>query len=520
MRVLIFHAYLLRGTGSNVYNAELAQALSRLGHDVHLFAQDRRVGELGWVDYVGDWSAGSLAVRQLREQPGSGSITVYLPEIGAVLPVFVVDEYEGFTARAIPDMSDGEIESYLDANVAAVRDVIDQVGTPDAAIANHLVLGPVVLARCGLRSAVKVHGSDLSYAVRPHPKRFVPYANEGLDAAEVVVVGSRFTAEDLWKTMQRPSLESITRMGPPGVDVERFHPTPPARALVGLEALADRLDAEPPAGGRDAFGRTPREGAEALRRFASTEGPRALYVGKLLVNKGVDLLLAAWPLALAALGRNDGQLLIVGFGSFEDALRTLWGCLERGDLGGAAEIARQGRGLEGAGEAGALRILAEFLDSPPEGFERAAVEAAGSVAFAGRLDHGEVAEVLPAANVLSMPSTFPEAFGMVAAEAAACGVPPVSAAHSGMKEVSGALAGAIADEPQLAEALSFEIGPGAIEALAGCLETWLGLDGVEREAVGRRLADRVAELYSWEGVGARLVSAACGDPDKLPPVPD
>ena len=48
---------------------------------------------------------------------------------------------------------------------------------------------------------------------------------------------------------------------------------------------------------------------------------------------------------------------------------------------------------------------------------------------------------MPAAEVLVMPSTFPEAFGMVAAEAAACGVPPVSADHSGMREVSRQLAG-------------------------------------------------------------------------------
>jgi hypothetical protein len=34
-----------------------------------------------------------------------------------------------------------------------------------------------------------------------------------------------------------------------------------------------------------------------------------------------------------------------------------------------------------------------------------------------------------------MPSTFPESFGMVAVEAAACGVLPLSAAHSGMAEV-------------------------------------------------------------------------------------
>ena len=32
MRVLIFHGYLLSGTGSNVYNAELAAAFVRGGH--------------------------------------------------------------------------------------------------------------------------------------------------------------------------------------------------------------------------------------------------------------------------------------------------------------------------------------------------------------------------------------------------------------------------------------------------------------------------------------------------------
>jgi len=46
LRALIFHGYLLRGTGSNVYNANLAQALVRLGWDVHLLCQERAAGEL------------------------------------------------------------------------------------------------------------------------------------------------------------------------------------------------------------------------------------------------------------------------------------------------------------------------------------------------------------------------------------------------------------------------------------------------------------------------------------------
>ena len=41
MRILIFHGYLLRGTGSNIYNASLVRALARLGHEVELLCQDR-----------------------------------------------------------------------------------------------------------------------------------------------------------------------------------------------------------------------------------------------------------------------------------------------------------------------------------------------------------------------------------------------------------------------------------------------------------------------------------------------
>ena len=44
MRVLIFHGYLLRGTGSNIYNSSLARALARLGHEVDLVCQDRELG--------------------------------------------------------------------------------------------------------------------------------------------------------------------------------------------------------------------------------------------------------------------------------------------------------------------------------------------------------------------------------------------------------------------------------------------------------------------------------------------
>src|SRR5690606_37831894 len=226
---------------------------------------------------------------------------------------------------------------------------------------------------------------------------------------------------------------------------------------------------------------------------------------KLIVSKGVDLLLAAWPLARAQ--APGARLLIAGFGAYRDALERLWAALCAGDLPAAHEIAAAGRSLEG-GEPGALRILGSFLSSPPAGYAEACAAAAGSVAFAGRLEHREVAAVLPAADALVFPSTFPEAFGMVAAEAAAAGVLPISAAHSGALEVSRRLAAEL--PPGTADLVSFGIEEGAVEALAARLGRWLSMPEEERAPARRALSDAVARTWSWERVARDVVAAAAG----------
>src|SRR5215210_6863636 len=100
MRVLVFHGYLLRGTGSNVYNASLAQALARLGHEVHLLCQDRSAEELDWVASVG--GAGR-----------PGTVTVHNPDIHGLLPVYVADSYAGFQVKTFSEMSEAEVERYI-----------------------------------------------------------------------------------------------------------------------------------------------------------------------------------------------------------------------------------------------------------------------------------------------------------------------------------------------------------------------------------------------------------------------
>jgi glycosyltransferase involved in cell wall biosynthesis len=288
-------------------------------------------------------------------------------------------------------------------------------------------------------------------------------------AASCVLVGSRHTAESLWEALPDvKGLEDKTRLGPPGVDTEAFRPR-------------------------------------------SKGSSRVVFVGKLIVSKGVDLLLAAWPLVKAA--RPDARLEIAGYGEYEQGLRRLLAALDSGDLDDAREVAKLGWGLEG-GEEAPLSILSTFLASPPDGYVDAAKGIADSVELIGRLEHDEVAGVLPGAEALVMPSTFPEAFGMVAAEAAACGVLPVSAGHSGMREVSRELAAAL--PPAVADLVSFPVEEGAVEAIAERLNGWLELPPETRAAAREALVATAHRLWSWEGVARGVIAASRGELDRLP----
>jgi len=114
MRVLIFHGYLLRGTGSNVYNAELAQALLRAGHDVDLVCQEKHADALEWVDALGRWDqTGALVVEDLARDPrpeSRGRCTVFLPPIADLLPVYVQDNYKDFSAKTFDQLDDQELD--------------------------------------------------------------------------------------------------------------------------------------------------------------------------------------------------------------------------------------------------------------------------------------------------------------------------------------------------------------------------------------------------------------------------
>ena len=226
-------------------------------------------------------------------------------------------------------------------------------------------------------------------------------------------------------------------------------------------------------------------------------------MGKLIVSKGIDLLAAAWPLVLAREPR--ARLVVVGFGAFREGLESLCAALAAGRIEEAEALAQRGRELErgaglaapaaapvgaageaaqGAGEPQPLRHLLAFLrglqGDARASYLQAARRLPEQVVLTGRLEHEELAELLPACEAMVVPSTFPEAFGMVAAEAAACGVLPISAAHSGLAEVSEVLARAL--PPEIAPLLAFSVGDGAVPAIAQRVDGWLTAGPASRTA--------------------------------------
>src|SRR4029079_15773199 len=130
MRSLLWHGYLLGGTGSNVYTRALAREWSNAGHDVVVFTQERH-----------------------PEQYDVGTAQVARPDIGGLLPVFVLDRYEGLEAKLLQDFTEEERRRYVELNAEALR----AEAPADLVFANHVLMGAPVGQASGLPFAVKAH---------------------------------------------------------------------------------------------------------------------------------------------------------------------------------------------------------------------------------------------------------------------------------------------------------------------------------------------------------------------------
>jgi D-inositol-3-phosphate glycosyltransferase len=211
-------------------------------------------------------------------------------------------------------------------------------------------------------------------------------------------------------------------------------------------ASPERLCTSPPGVDHSVFKRGDRD--EARRSLGLPPGPLVLFAGRIQALKGLDV-------AVGALARMEqpAELVIVGGPS----------------------------GRAGKAEIEHLLALADGLG------------VASRVHFIAPQPHGQLAQFYQAADALVMPSRS-ETFGLVAAEAQACGLPVVASSIGGIPYVvdhgeSGILVD-VGDEPAFAAALDRILGDKELKAAMS-----VAAEIKSGEFNWKATADRLLELY-------------------------
>jgi D-inositol-3-phosphate glycosyltransferase len=217
------------------------------------------------------------------------------------------------------------------------------------------------------------------------------------------------------------------------------------RRLYGADP--ERIEIVPPGVEHAFFSPGDRVGA---RRALGLDpaAPTLLFVGRIQPLKGLDVAVGALS-ELVRRGRTDARLVVVGGPSGADGHR---------------ELAR-------------VRALAESLGVAPH------------IRWVPPQPHHLLSSWYRAADVVVVPSRS-ESFGLVALEAAACGVPVVAAAVGGLRTlVDHATTGLLVAEREPA-------------AFAAAVDLLLA-DPATARALGRAAAER-ARRYTWSTAAARL----------------
>ena len=255
-----------------------------LGHDVTIVCQERHPEQL---------RPRRRARRRARSCPDG------------LLPVFVLDEYEGLEARLLQDFTRRERDAYVEANAAALRELLPA----DLVFANHVLLG-------GARRRARRAPATPSRRTAPSSStrcagdaELARWGAESLADAEAVYVGSAHIRARA-RGRRRPR-----RPRPRGAAGRRRRRVRARRTRdAGARRRCSREARRDPGDGDE---RQPDEGnAARFTAFFADDAPTVVYFGKLIENKGVQVL-------LEALRGLDARAVIVGFGDYRAELEAL-----------------------------------------------------------------------------------------------------------------------------------------------------------------------------------------------------
>ncbi|UUV18949.1 glycosyltransferase [Fusobacteria bacterium ZRK30] len=464
MEILFWHGYLLHGSGSNIFALNIVKEFLK-ENNVYLFSQERDwdgIEEVGSHWIMDDYQ--NISLKTKFKEDGFVGVTPY---IGDLLPVFVYDNYDGFKVKTFDKLTDIELKRYIDLNVEAVIKFLETTKI-DIIYCNHFAISPYIMKKVQEKTGVPYivigHGSSLNYIIS-RDKRYMKLSYEGFLDSKNVVVQSEYIRGRSCEIYEEIDFfrDSRFQIIPSGVNFEQFN------KLLKDEEFKNIIE------GKTVFSNGPLkkiydENYEKIKKLEDIKKIKKiideaedrieyrdidrdldsklseelkgedniLYIGKLIISKGVHILLMSLPYIFQ--NNPTANITIVGYGKFRPALEILLRGLIEGNKELLEIIIEKGSYLEEK-KHGDLKYLSIFWNSLKsdgklyEYLELAKKIDIDRVVFLGKLDHDTLPHVIKKHSIIVVPSIFPESFGMVSIEGMSQGLVPIVFNHSGLKEV-------------------------------------------------------------------------------------
>jgi len=476
MNILVIHGYLLTGTGSNLYVENLAREFCKMGHSVFLVCQDYFPENIDYIEDVFgfDYNKKNPLLLSHKNTGFPGKCKFLRPDIGELLPVYVLDHYPGFDVKIFPNCTNREIQNYIDRNKKALSWIMNRFSI-DIIQTNHLIMFPFIISRVLKSRVVKAknyitaHGSSLNFSIKKD-KRFIHHAREGLLAADGVFVDSAHARNELMHFAQQNNMNFIknrTSIIPAGVDISRFNLSFSTK-ITGFKSfirVLESADDQKRGRSKDKSARILKANIpetengiakfieevrssydyrypdqdilDKIKKLHKSDGELVIFVGKYLWTKGIYLILLAIPLILEKYPRT--KFVFVGFGPFREIAELIINFFSKNKIILLQTLLKTKLFFIDQNLTQGLPFFEDSLKKHSKKIQKSLNlvknKIIDSIVFTGILDHEKLRYLLPMADILIAPSVFPEAFGMVAIEALACGVYPIITYQSAFKEI-------------------------------------------------------------------------------------
>lgn len=536
MNILITHGYILTGTGSNLYVSNLVNEWCKAGHNVYLVCQDFEPEKLDFADEVYAYSDDNLKLESVYKscKNHTGYCRIFKPNIDGLLPVYVYDHYEGYVTKEFPDCTDDELNNYIERNKVAMETILRDFDV-DVIQTNHTVMFPYIAAQIkgieNYKNYAVVHGSALNFTVKKH-KRFVPYALKGLEATNTIIVDSKHAYDELLEFLEEEKREDLIPQVviiPAGVDIDQFEIRTKQRTehLSAFKtSIAENIKLSK---GRNKeveidlydsvqnqintiresydYRHIDKNAGIKINEISSEEDKVVLFVGKYLWTKGIHLILLSIPEILHR--QPNTKFVFAGFGPFREVAELIIECINDNKLANIKSLITMYPELFEGEDGNTIPLLEEIIHTHGNHIADYTASFDGKIKdqiiFTGILNHAQLKHLLPCADVQIASSVFPEAFGMVAIEAMACGVYPVVTYQSAFAEITDEVIEVVDDKklpivkPILDENASHNIAQNVLNYFK------LQESKEDTQTVQNSLRKVVVDKYSWAGIAKTFI---------------